>query len=329
MEKPHSVQVIIPLKTVLTLILSLLAVWVVYQVRDVLVLFLIVVAIVVAFSPIIRSWEKVMPRTLAIVLLYALLLLSLIIVGVLIIPVFLSQLRGFLLYIQDVAAFYGFNSGNIYQQIRQIQGGPQAIGQLFAQFQGSLGTLFSTTLGVVGGLVAGFTVFISSFYLLLEEKNMQTFLASIIPVSHHKQVGQVVDHISEKMGSYLRGQVLLMVSIGLIDGIAMALLGVPYALLLGLWAGIMELLPYVGPILGALPGVLLATTQMGVTKGLIVLFVFSTTAGESVFSTTHYGQSLRPQPNSDHLCLSDWRKITWLCWIAYCHSPYRCPRRTV
>jgi predicted PurR-regulated permease PerM len=84
----------------------------------------------------------------------------------------------------------------------------------------------------------------------------------------------IMDHISAKMGNYLRGQLLLMLSIGVVIGIALAILGVPYPLLLGIWAGLMELFPYVGPVLGAVPGVFLAFTTLGMVKGLIALVIY-------------------------------------------------------
>jgi predicted PurR-regulated permease PerM len=280
MHQVPEVKLVIPAKTIVTILSTAFAVWILYHVRDILTLFLIVVAIVVTFSPIIRSWEKYIPRSLAIMLLYTLIALSAIIITALILPLFFSQLRDFLFYLQSVVSAYGVTNDSMFEQLRNnlsivLQNkGTEIIGPLLTQFRGSLGTLYSTTMGVVGGIVAIFTVFISSFYLLQEEKNFQEFLANLVPASHRKRVNSVMDRIVTKMGNYLRGQVLLMVIVGTVIAIALTILGVPYSLLLGLWAGVMEILPYVGPIFGALPGVFLAFSTLGVTGGLIAILIY-------------------------------------------------------
>ena len=76
------------------------------------------------------------------------------------------------------------------------------------------------------------------------------------------------------MGSWLRGQLLLMFIVGAVNGIGLAILGVPYAFLLGLWAGLTELFPYVGPVAGAIPGVFIAFTALGPVKALIALIIY-------------------------------------------------------
>jgi predicted PurR-regulated permease PerM len=276
----QQVDINIPVKTIITVVLSLLGLWVIYQIRDIVSLFLIVLILVIAFSPLIQSWERYMPRTLAIIVLYTILLFSILIISALIIPVVLNQLSSFLGYLETNFMHFGFSSDNFIEQLRSnlnlvLQGeNSQALTQLFSQFRGSLGTVYSTTLGFLGGIVAVFTVLISSFYLLLEEKNVYRFIQSVVPVSKHKKIEVIIEQISQKLGNYLRGQLLLMAVVGLVTGIALAILGVPYAFLLGVWAGVMELLPYVGPVLGAVPGVFLAFTTLGVVKGMIAIVIY-------------------------------------------------------
>ncbi len=277
MHKENDVRVIIPPTTILSIVATLLGLWVLYQVREVLFLFLLVVAIVVAFSPIIRWLQKYMPRTLAIALLYILLVLSLVILSALIIPPVVSQLVDFLRYVQILSPSVDQNSiALLTNNIDLLSSGQtvEALGKIVSSFQGSLGTFYTSTVSFVGGIIAAFTVFITSFYLLLEEKNFHSFLSSLVPHGQRERVANIYDRINDKMGDWLRGQFLLMVIIGLVDGIALAILGVPYALLLGLWAGLMEMIPFVGPILGAVPGAFLAFTVLGPTKGLIAILIY-------------------------------------------------------
>ncbi|MBU4332000.1 AI-2E family transporter, partial [Patescibacteria group bacterium] len=79
--------------------------------------------------------------------------------------------------------------------------------------------------------------------------------------------------MQKKIGSWLRGQVILMIIIGILSYIGLLILGVRYALLLALFAGLMEIIPYIGPIFGAVPAVFIALTQSPI-KGLLVIVLY-------------------------------------------------------
>lgn len=278
--KPQEVKITITPESIISIALTALGLWVLFQVRDILVLFLISLALVIAFSPIIKTWQKYMPRIVAILLLYALLVLSIIIVIALIIPPLFSQLNDFLVYVQNSIVTSGFTGDSLLQRVRDnitlVYDGKvlQALGQFLGEFKGSVGLVYTRTLGIIGTIVAIITVFITSFYLLNEENNFENFLMSAFPRIGKKHITQVLDRLSNKLGSWLLGQLSLMVIVGILDAVALSILGVPYALLLGLWAGLMELLPVVGPIAGAIPGVIIAFTTLGLVKGIIAIVIY-------------------------------------------------------
>ncbi len=259
-------------------LLGALALWAVVQLKDIIILFLIVMAVVVAFSPIIKSWQKYMPRWLAILTLYVALLLGLALVFSLLVPPILHQLNDFLGYLQTRSDLASDNPtiAQLQNSLSLVADGhsTQVLGQLFTQFKGSLSAVYTGALGLFGGIVAILTVFIASFYLLIEEKSFYTFIRGLLPKTHVKKANEVIEGITLKMGSWLRGQLLLMLIIGVLVAVSMAILGVPYALLLGVWAGITEFFPVIGPILGGLPGVILAFTTLGLVKGIIALVIY-------------------------------------------------------
>lgn len=260
--------------------LTLVGLVALYAIRDIIVLFLVVVAIVVALLPIIKSWERRMPRVWAIVLLYALLILGLVALFSIFLPPVVSQVNDFLGFLDRQFMGGANGAASIFEQLRQTlstlirSDGQGLFSQLLTQFQGSLNVVYSGAVNVFNILIAIITVFVTSFYLLVEEKGFYSFLGTFLPDPKLRKTKEVLDKISDKMGSWLRGQLLLMISVGILNGVALALIGVPYALLLGLWSGVMEFLPYVGPILGAIPGVFLAFATMGVTEGLIVIAAY-------------------------------------------------------
>ena len=114
---------------------------------------------------------------------------------------------------------------------------------------------------VFGGLAMVVTVFFLAFYMLLEGPKVKAGFLALFPRSQRDSIADVVEQIGAKFGGWIRGQLLLGIIIGGAAGIGMAAIGMPFALLLGIVAGLTELIPMVGPILGAIPAVFLALFQ--------------------------------------------------------------------
>ncbi len=280
MPPVEDVAVTISYRTIGRVLLTLFGLLLLYQLRDVLVLFLVVVAVVVALSPIVKSWEKHISRTLAIFLLYLSIIIAIVIIAAVILPPVINQLDGFLNYLNTVLAANGFTPDTAIQRVRNgvqlfLAGHSlRVLVDFLGEFKGSFGMVYSRTLGFLGDIIAAVTIMITSSYLLLEERNFLQFIASLVPHSRRPRVTMIMDRIRAKMGNWLRGQLTLMITIGILTAIAMGILGVPYALLLGLWAGIMEVFPFIGPVIGAAPGVFLAFSLLGPLHGFIALAIY-------------------------------------------------------
>lgn len=98
------------------------------------------------------------------------------------------------------------------------------------------------------------------FFWLLEHARLQRYLLSFIPADRRAGARDAWNEIETRLGLWVRGQLILMGAMGLATGIAYTLLGLPGALLLGLIAALTEAIPIVGPLLGAIPAVLVAAT---------------------------------------------------------------------
>ena len=98
------------------------------------------------------------------------------------------------------------------------------------------------------------------FFWLVEHAQLQRYLLSFVPADGRAGARDAWNEIETRLGLWVRGQLTLMASMGVATGIAYSVLGVPGALLLGLIAAITEAIPIVGPLLGAIPAVLVATT---------------------------------------------------------------------
>jgi predicted PurR-regulated permease PerM len=115
-------------------------------------------------------------------------------------------------------------------------------------------------------------IFVISIYLVAQDKGVKKFLVSISPQQHRTYVASLADRIQSKLGSWLRGQMLLMAIVAVLSFIGLSLLNVKFALTLALIAGLMEIVPYIGPILGGVPAVIIAFTQSPILALFVLIF---------------------------------------------------------
>jgi predicted PurR-regulated permease PerM len=116
-------------------------------------------------------------------------------------------------------------------------------------------------LALVSSLVDLVLVLVITFYLLLDERRLRIAALRSLDPQTRPAVRRVLQEVATVFGAYVRAQLLLAVSIGVLVGVALVLLGVPYALFLAMFAAVAELIPMVGPIAGAIPALLVAATM--------------------------------------------------------------------
>lgn len=267
MQNDQKLVLDIPFRTILKVFLVAIGLVLLYLVRDVILLFIFVMILFSVLNPIVTKWEQEMSRRAAITSLFFIIILFLIAIGLLIVPPLVTQFQSFINhlpnYLKSIPAL-----GNT-TVIKEIQ-------KSFFSFSGEIGkfstAIFNTTVGFVSGLIALFTVLVSTFYLLSEKDRASKFIKSM-NFKNKELYYDLFERIGEKLGLWMRGQLILMSIVGLLDIAGLLILGIPYALTLGVWAGLTEIIPYVGPILGAIPAVLLALS-LSPLKALLVVVVF-------------------------------------------------------
>jgi predicted PurR-regulated permease PerM len=122
------------------------------------------------------------------------------------------------------------------------------------------GEAVSVGLTVVEAVVTVVTILTVVYYWLVEHARLQRYLLAFVPADGRAKVRDTWNEVESRLGMWVRGQLVLMGAIGLATGIACSVLGVPGALLLGLISAITEAIPLIGPVLGAVPAVLMAAT---------------------------------------------------------------------
>jgi len=236
-------------------------------VRDVVAIVIVSVLLAALIDPFADWFQKHrIPRALAVLVIYFILLLLLALVSVLIIPPFVEQITALLTnfgYADQVSAYL--------DHIRAF-----AIKQEFgnlSEFAGAFNQVLATLSGFVGAIVATVLVLVLTFYMVVEEKAARGFFKSIAPKKHEPHLAKLLSKMQKKVGSWLRGQIVLGLIVGVASYVGLTLLGVKYALVLAIIAGLFEIVPYIGPTVAAIPAVALAFIQ-DPFKGVLVLILY-------------------------------------------------------
>ncbi len=130
-------------------------------------------------------------------------------------------------------------------------------------FAGAVGSMF-------GGLFSFVLIVVLSFYFAMQERGIENFLKIVTPLGKEDYVINLWERSKVKIGKWMQGQLLLGVLIFVLVYLGLTIFGVPYALLLALVAGVLEIIPVFGPIIAAIPGVALAFSTGGTTLALMI-----------------------------------------------------------
>ncbi|MEA2688084.1 MAG: hypothetical protein QOD51_691 [Candidatus Eremiobacteraeota bacterium] len=157
------------------------------------------------------------------------------------------------------------------------------VGKIPAQFGTELQHLgTSMTSHVVPALLSLVTVAalsaaipVVSIYMLAESARIKRFFARMVPAPRRDVAMDLLSDIDSVIGGFVRGQLIVAGVVAALATFALFVLHVPYALLIGVWAGLADVIPYVGPFAGGIPAVLVALFTNGWPNAVLVLVAFT------------------------------------------------------
>jgi predicted PurR-regulated permease PerM len=130
--------------------------------------------------------------------------------------------------------------------------------------------VFGTASAVFSGIFSFVLIIVLSFYFAVQERGIENFLRIILPFSNEEYAINLWERSKTKIGKWMQGQLLLAVLIFVLVYLGLTIFGVPYAMSLAILAGVLEIIPVFGPILSAIPGVVIAFTVGGPTLAAVV-----------------------------------------------------------
>lgn len=267
-------QVDISLWTFGKVAIFVLALWFLYVIRDIVAILFFAVVLASAISPAVDWFQiKKVPRIVGILLIYLALLGVIVLVLSLLIPAIINQSQelfaNFPSYIDSLTS--GFQSvkyyTNRYGLVEDVELTLQSVTQFLTRGRGE--DVFSLLSNIVGGVVSFLIILVITFYMVIQDTSLKKTFRFLAPPRYQPYLTQLFHRIQKKIGWWLRGQLILSCIIGFLCYIGLLVLQVPYALVLALIAGLFEFVPYAGPVLAAIPAIIIGFT----VSPLLALFV--------------------------------------------------------
>ncbi len=260
-------------KIVGIVLLSLVGLWFFARIIDVVLVFFAAVIFAEAIRPLVQ-WGRDhlrLPRWAATVLVY---LVIMVVLGLLIYVVVAPVVE----QAQNLTTSFPVRLNKLELQLNTLQQSSPAWNAIFNALQpetqqfgttllSGLLSVPSTAFSVLFNVV--FTLFLA-FYWLNSTDGLRGFFISLFPCRAQGLLGEMLGEMGLQLGGYVRSVVINMIAIGLITSVALWILGIPYPLVLGVFAALTEAVPLIGPYIGAVPAVLLALSISPVRALLVI-----------------------------------------------------------
>jgi len=242
--KPAKIE--ISHKTIIFTVLFLISLLGLYKIRYILLLLFIGIIFMSALSPIVDKLEKFkLPRSLSVFLLYIIIWATISYGIASLVPPLVEQSTKFI--------------NRLPQDLTQVSQGRFDLSLLQPHLNDLPQTILRLAVNTFNNVVTIFTFMVILYYLIIERRNLKKYLTFFFgDGDREKYAERFIDKLEHKLGSWMRGQLALMLIVGLMSYIGLSFLGVEFAIPLAFIAGLFEIIPNVGPAISMIPAVLVA-----------------------------------------------------------------------
>lgn len=265
--------------TIIRVVLVLLAVAFLFSIWQILASIFLAVVIASGLEPGVKGLTKIkIPRFFAALIIYVFGLLLFTSVFYLVLPTLITESKqfseelpiGYSNLIGNIEEFFGRTPVDINIQ--------EEVGGLVSSIQSSIPTdasnIFDFLSNLFGGLLSFILMLVISFYLVLQKDGVSHFLKSVVPREHQEYAVDLWKRVQVRLGRWFQGQILLGLFVGSFLFVVLWLMGVKYALTIAFMAGILEIIPVIGPITaGLITFVLISFQSPMLAVGAIVAYL--------------------------------------------------------
>jgi predicted PurR-regulated permease PerM len=249
-----------------------LLLWLLFELRMLVLIVIMSVTLASAMSPLAEKGEqKGVSRTVTVVALYVLAA----VVYLLLMATMFPMLKEQVVNLREQLPGYMTVLTDKYQDVLQLAGEKARLLAVQSADLKSIGAkvlqqTVQITSGLFGLIINSILMLFLAAYFVVESKVIWPRINQWIPEKQRPRLANVVASCKKRLGGYVRGQLLVSLAVGTIVGGGLTLLGVHYSLLLGLLAGLLNLMPYVGSMISAVLAVTIAFNQSPLLAGLTV-----------------------------------------------------------
>ena len=263
-------------RAVLFTITVLILLWLLGQLTSVIVRVVLAIILAAGMKPLVdrltarelrRQGWWTPPRGLVVLIVYVVTIALVSIAGGLILQVVVVELQNL---INGIPVYAPRIVAGVNNLLDTVPGGREMVADfdIGGQLSGVVSQIFNVmgqavfvfrqVIGLLSGLLDVLMILLLALYITTDGPRIARYLRAFLPPDRHEQASRVTSRIFVRLGGWVSGQILLCVIIGCISWIGLTLIGVPYAVVLALVAGVMEAVPNVGPIIAAVPAVIIA-----------------------------------------------------------------------
>lgn len=279
-ENGNTTYISVTTGTILRVVLIGLSIFVLWFLRDLLLVILTAIVIASFVESSVPYFQKIgMSRIVGIVVLYIGSLLVLAGLFYLFAPLLITELYNFSTFMASYIpglSFLTFFQNEAFSGAKDIVGSLSkgfSLTDLMAVSKAFIlnlsGGFFQTFSVMFGGIFNFILIILISFYLAIQEKGIENFLRLIFPIKHEDYVVDLWERSRRKIALWMKGQMLLGLVVAVLTYLTLSLLGIQYALLLALIAGVMELVPY-GILVALVPAFAFSYLSGGIASALLV-----------------------------------------------------------
>ena len=251
----------------LVLVFVALSFWLLYRFNQVIFMLFVAIVLGTVIRPVV-GWlhRRGLPRIAGVTLVYILLLALLVGFLLLLFPMIIEQGTTIATtlpdYYQTLREWVGSSPNRLVMRLSEFI--PPMLPDLEPEEQtgeemlASAGQAFGYLASASRGIFLATAILLLAFHWTLDGRRTVQSLVSLLPNAQRESISELISAMEAKIGFYLAGQAVLCLAIGILALVAYMLIGLPNALVLALIAGVLEAVPMVGPLLGAIPAALMA-----------------------------------------------------------------------